>query len=96
MLNYDMSALCSAAEVQHEIKRVSSSYIQFLNEQRNLNARGEDWGAVLQARIDALSPHLDKDVGVINISTKEGIITARYTPGKIQLIHYEQHSANIG
>lgn len=76
--------ITEANEVRSDAKVLDESYIAFLSEQIELNARGEDWTALLRKRQEALSPWVGKETLVLSISSQASCLRIWYDPKRLQ------------
>lgn len=74
-----------------ELQNVSSDYLDFLREQIALNARGEEWTAVLQRRLKALEPLEGQPVLTVVFYRKPESLTLRIDPRLKTIIEYEEY-----
>lgn len=70
-------------------KSVTSSYLDFLREQIQLNARGVDWTRILQERLNALLPFVGKKVITGNLYCKPKSATLYINSENGKLLHIE-------
>jgi hypothetical protein len=74
-----------------ELRSVSSDYLEFLREQIELNARGEEWTAVLQRRLTALEPFEGQPVLTVMFHRKPKSLTLRIDPQSETILGYEEY-----
>ncbi|WP_437333118.1 hypothetical protein [Sorangium sp. So ce394] len=74
-----------------ELRSVSSDYLEFLREQIELNARGEEWTAVLQRRLKALEPFEGQRVLTVMFHRKPKSLTLRIDPRSETILGYEEY-----
>jgi hypothetical protein len=70
-------------------KPVTSSYLDFLREQIQLNARGAEWTHILQERLNALLPFIGKKVITGSLYCKPKSATLYVNPENGKLLHIE-------
>jgi hypothetical protein len=78
-------------KVSLETKKFDQSYIDFLQEQIEMNARGAKWSALLQRRMDALEPSVGKDLGFLSITTTGHVLWVRFDPDNYRVLWVEAH-----
>ena len=81
--------LKEVAAVHFEVDKFDDSYIDFLQEQIELNARGEEWSKVLQARMYALKSYSGIELGSIRIEFERRYIWIRYLPSELKVVLFE-------
>jgi hypothetical protein len=69
-----------------------SSYIEFLDEQIRLNARGDEWSDRLRDRRQHLAPYSDQRLIRGKISIPEGELSIEIEPESSRVIHWEEYS----
>jgi hypothetical protein len=76
---------------QHEFDR---TYIQFLDEQIELNARGEEWTSRLRRRREALHPFCNVSLlkGVVRVSNTEYRVEVQLADHRV--IHWEKYETS--
>jgi hypothetical protein len=72
-----------------EEQLVRQDYLEFLKEQIQLNARGAEWTALLQRRLDALRPFVGKNVQVVTIYRKPEVVRLRIDSRTGRVFHFE-------
>ena len=65
------------------------SYLDFLQEQIDLEPRGPEWTALMKARLDALTPYRDKPTLMGFIPVEDGLWSVRVDPAKQVVVHGE-------
>ena len=81
--------LSSENDVALETTVLEQSYIEFLDEQIELNARGKDWTALLENRRNALSPWVGKETSELSISGSSGTLRIRFDSTQSQVVWVE-------
>lgn len=69
-----------------------ASYIDFLNEQIRLNARGEEWSARLRHRRKRMAPFTDQRLIRGKIPIPDGDLSIEVEPESSRVIHWEEYS----
>lgn len=69
-----------------------SSYIEFLDEQIRLNARGDDWNSRLRDRSQHLAPFADQRLIRGKIPIPGGDLSIEVEPESARVIHWEEYS----
>jgi len=72
-----------------EQKTVTLEYLDFLREQIRLNARGDEWSAILQNRLNLLEPFEGKLLIVATFFSKPHSATLRVCPDSKVVIYTE-------
>lgn len=72
-----------------EEKTVAKDYLDFLREQIRLNARGPEWTAILQDRLNALQPFVGKKMITAILNKKPSRAALYINPETGQLFHTE-------
>lgn len=76
-------------EVSASVRKVSDSYLGFLQEQITLAARGPEWTDVLTRRLDALRSYANVPLWVIAISQGGQSFYLRIDPQSFRIVHWE-------
>lgn len=80
------------AVLEVESKEIEKSYIDFLQEQIETNARDEAWLSLLKRRKKALSPYIGKRLIFLSISSTEGdLLWIRFDPANNQVVLVESY-----
>ena len=81
-----------------ELITITKSYIDWLDEQIHLAARGPDWNVILRKRRKELAEYVDIEVIRVNISRNSGVkdaidVISLWLPTntKAGMFHYELH-----
>jgi hypothetical protein len=80
-------ALDGAVEAEFEV--FDSSYLEFLDEQIRLNARGDHWTTVLSQRRAALAPLAGERLLRLTVRLSTGSASLRFTTDPLQWVHCE-------
>lgn len=72
-----------------EKKTVTPDYLDFLREQIGINARGQEWLALLKNRLAALEPFVGKELIMATFHCKPHSATLRIHPETGMVIHIE-------
>jgi hypothetical protein len=72
-----------------EEKTVTKDYLDFLHEQIRLNARGPEWTAILQGRLNAIEPFVGKKMITAILNKKPNRAALYINPETGQLFHAE-------
>jgi len=72
-----------------EEKIVTMDYLNFLREQIQLNARGQEWTRLLQQRLNALQPFIGKMIITAHFYQKPHSATLRINPETGELLNAE-------
>ena len=93
VLEKDLDSLAAGgpgdAYVSCELRPVTESYMGFLREQIELNARGDQWTEVLATRLSRLLPHVGRPLLAVSIGRPGVGLMMRFCPQKYDLIHWE-------
>ncbi len=80
----------SALSIDHIAPSIfDQSYLEFIDEQIGLEARGEEWTALLKARRAALTPYRDLPTLFGFIPAAGGLWSVRVDPASGRVIHAE-------
>src|SRR6478735_5930513 len=71
---------CIDDSVIIERQLVTESYLSSLREQIHLNARGEEWTAILDLRLRALLPYVGQELIAVAVRHDGQYACVRYTP----------------
>jgi len=69
-----------------------STYIDFLDEQIRLNARGDEWSNRLRHRRLQMAPFTDQRLISGRISIPEGDLSIEVEPSTSRVVHWEEYS----
>lgn len=69
-----------------------SSYIEFLDEQIRLNARGDEWSSRLRDRRQHLAPFANQRLIRGKIPIPDGDLSIEVEPESARVIHWEEDS----
>jgi hypothetical protein len=69
-----------------------SSYIEFLDEQIRLNARGDEWSSRLRDRRRHLAPFVDQCLIRGKIPIPDGDLSIEVESASARVIHWEEYS----
>lgn len=72
-----------------ESTMITESYLRFLDEQIQLNARGDEWSSVLRTRYAAMEPYVERVLLEVAISCPKGFFLAFLNPETFGLVHWE-------
>jgi hypothetical protein len=72
-----------------EEKTIAKDYLDFLHEQIRLNARGPEWTANLQGRLNALEPFVGKKMITAILNKKPNRVALYINPETGQLFYAE-------
>lgn len=72
-----------------EISRFDSTYLEFLEEQIKLNARGDEYSAILTRRLDDLRPYVDIELLFVLLIRKPESFAIRIEPQAESIVHEE-------
>ena len=72
-----------------EQKTVTESYLDFLKEQISLNARGEEWTAILRRRLNALDPFKGRELIQVSFAKGKNQCFVRVEPTSLNIVHWE-------
>lgn len=75
-----------------ETQVVDRSYLEFLEEQIRIGARGPDWSTVLRARVNAMSPLIDQPIMRVSVARGSNYFVAYLRPSDLEVIHHEDDS----
>ena len=81
--------------IRFESKRLDESYLDFLEEQIALEARGPEWKVLLQARRDALGPYVGKELGCVTISGPQPFVWVKFDPQSLRVVWVEAHGDKV-
>jgi hypothetical protein len=70
-------------------KVVAKDFLDFLQEQIRLKARGIEWTKILQARFAALQPFVGKTIITVNLHKMPNSVTLYIDPETKKIIHFE-------
>lgn len=70
-------------------KELKPDYLDFLREQIQLNARGQEWTDILRKRLSALEPFVGKEVLTANFYQMPDSATLYINPETEKLFHLE-------
>lgn len=59
-----------------EIRKVDPSYLDFLRKQIELGARGPEWTAILEERLKAIAPFVNKEVATLTLNRSNETVFA--------------------
>lgn len=79
----------SLGEVKCEEQQVEQSYLDFLQEQIDVNARGDEWSSLLKQRYQALKPYLGTKVGFLSFTSPDWSLWIRFEPSTFQIVWIE-------
>lgn len=89
-LSYTQENFNSNNNVNISEINISSSYIDFLNSQIKLEARGVSWSEVLQTRLNALKRHVGKKMLRICFRHEDEMLILYFSDDSgLELLHHE-------
>jgi len=78
--------------MQVESKEIEKSYIDFLQEQIEVNARDEEWINLLKRRKEALNPFVGKTLSFLSITNADrDLLWVRFNPEDNHVVLVESH-----
>ena len=75
--------------VSEETNSLDASYLAFLDEQIELEPRGEEWSAVLKNRRNELSPYVGRMLTTLTVSTSHGRMVIKFCPQDNRIVLFE-------
>ena len=84
-----LSEIKKQVKISLESKVTDQSYIDFLKEQIELNARGQEWTALLTRRLKALEPLVGKEIMFLSVEDNNRFIWIKIDPNNNRVILVE-------
>lgn len=89
LLRQPFTEVTLLGEIKCEEQHIKQSYLDFLQEQIILNARGDEWSSLLKQRHHALEPYLGRKVGFLSFTSSDWSLWIRFEPGTLQTVWFE-------
>lgn len=70
-----------------ELKKLEADYLEFLQQQIQLNARGDEWTGVLRQRLEALKAYVGREILTATFYSKSDVMTFKIDMETSELLY---------
>lgn len=88
----ESATLIDSKKLNIEYKILDASYIEFLDQQIELEARGPEWNEILKKRVSALRPFVGKTVVTAQLLFEDNSLTIKIDPEEKNIINIEENT----